>query len=114
MRINEYNSLEEFTDQYIGVWAPSDGHWYGLEFRYAGRCYRLHTGSMYPTDPTHAPDGQEYMFGLYIQQEERKKVRFQRMDSFVSMAELLRYTGIDNRAFCEVIMADETEILGQD
>ena len=30
MRINEYNSLEEFTSQYTGIWGPSDGHWFAL------------------------------------------------------------------------------------
>lgn len=30
MRLNEYTSLSEFTNQYIGVWGPSDDHWFGL------------------------------------------------------------------------------------
>ena len=32
MRKNEYNSLNEFLTQYIGEWAPSEGHWFGLDF----------------------------------------------------------------------------------
>ena len=43
MRINEYNSLAEFTNEYIGEWSPSDGHWLGLDFAYSGKRYRLHT-----------------------------------------------------------------------
>ena len=39
MRINEYNSLEEFTSQYIGEWGPSDGHWLGLDFIFRGNEY---------------------------------------------------------------------------
>ena len=45
MRINEYRSLEEFTAQYTGEWSPSDGHWFGLEFRYKEHEYRLQPGS---------------------------------------------------------------------
>lgn len=31
MRKNDYTSIEEFTSQYTGIWAPSEGHWYGLD-----------------------------------------------------------------------------------
>lgn len=47
MRVNEYNTLGEFTNEYIGIWNPSEGHWYGLDFKYDDTVYRLHTGSMY-------------------------------------------------------------------
>ena len=30
MRINEYNSIEEFKSEFTGVWAPSEGHWVGF------------------------------------------------------------------------------------
>ena len=47
MRINEYNSLDEFTNEYTGIWNPSNGHWFGLDFKYNGVTYRLHTGKMH-------------------------------------------------------------------
>ena len=114
MRINEYTTLEDFTSQYTGVWAPSDGHWFGLDFRYGGDNYRLHTGTMAADDPTHTIDGQEYLFTLYHQHTQGCSVTYQRLASFVSMDELLRYTGITDRPFSSVIMDDSTEILGQD
>jgi hypothetical protein len=52
MRINEYHSLEEFLSEYIGVWNPSGGHWFGLDIRYNGVTYRLHTGKMYRQEAT--------------------------------------------------------------
>ena len=45
MRKNEYTSLDDFRSQYIGVWAPSEGHWLGLDFSYKGNEYRFQTGS---------------------------------------------------------------------
>lgn len=52
MRKNEFNSLEDFTSQYTGVWAPSEGHWFGLDFSYNGIEYRFNTGSMYEEKKT--------------------------------------------------------------
>ena len=46
MRKNEYKSLLEFTNEYVGEWSPSNGHWLGLDFLFNGTEYRLHTGSM--------------------------------------------------------------------
>ena len=41
MRKNEYESLEQFTSQYVGEWNPSGGHWFGLDFMYRGKEYRF-------------------------------------------------------------------------
>ena len=68
MRKNEYESLEQFTSQYIGEWGPSDGHWLGLDFVYYGVEYRLHTWGMYRKD-AHLSDGREVMFELFRKKE---------------------------------------------
>ena len=115
MRINEYQSLEEFTSQYTGEWSPSDGHWFGLEFRFKANDYRLHTGIMHESDPAHDSEGREILFGLYAMNlRANEGEQFIRLASFTSMDELLCYTGIGNRPFREVIMDDSTQILGQD
>ena len=59
MRINKYNSLEKFTSQYIGEWAPSDNHWFGLDFSYNGTEYRFNTGSMYEQQNTVLPNSKK-------------------------------------------------------
>lgn len=61
MRKNEYESLEQFTSQYVGEWGPSDGLWFGLDFVYSGVEYRLHTWSMYRKEAL-LPDEREVMF----------------------------------------------------
>lgn len=122
MRINEYNSLEEFTSQYIGEWGPSDGHWLGLEFAYHGKEYRLHTGPMYTRFITILPDGRPALFGFYekikeyepdnTSKEEERAYRL--LGEYADMDDLLNKCFIDGKPFKEVIMADETRILAQD
>ena len=68
MRKNEYESLEQFTSQYVGEWNPSGGHWFGLDFMYRGKEYRFHTGCMYD-EPVLLPDGKEVLFSLYRKKE---------------------------------------------
>lgn len=62
MRKNEYKSLEEFKSQYVGEWAPSEGHWLGLDFIYDEKEYRFHTGYMFVGE-------KDSLFSLY---EKRK------------------------------------------
>ena len=64
MRKNEYNSLQEFTEEYTGIWSPSDGHWLGLDFRYYNKVYRLSTDTMYDPADTALPDGRTAVFYL--------------------------------------------------
>ncbi len=120
MRINEFKSLEEFTSQYIGEWAPSEGHWFGLDFSYKGIEYRLHTGSMYNSESTILQDGREAMFGLYIKVPEKDESSFSEqhmyelLGEYADMAELLKSTVICGTPFKDIIMDDSTELLGQD
>ncbi len=47
IRVNEYNTPDEYTNEYIGIQNPPEGHWYGLDCKYDDTVYRLHTDSMY-------------------------------------------------------------------
>lgn len=115
MRINEYNSLEEFTSQYVGEWGPSDGHYFGLEFRYNGNDYRLHTGYMYADDPQETEQGEEVLFSLYTTPHHKiGSDDFRWLACFASMEDLLKSTCIEGRVFSEVIMDDDTLMLAQD
>ena len=120
MRINEYKSLEEFTSQYVGEWAPSKGHWLGLDFSYKEKEYRLHTGSMYNSENTIFQDGREALFGLYIkmplnpESSIAENYVYNLLGEYADMSELLESTVICNTPFKKVIMDDATELLGQD
>ena len=115
MRKNEYKQLSEFTSQYIGVWGPSDEHWLGLDFCYQGTDYRFHTGRMYADEKETLSDGREIVFRLY----QRKTPPFDGneyllLGAFATMDEVLGSTCIAGVKFKDVIMDDDTELLGQD
>ncbi len=115
MRKNEYTSIEQFTSQYTGVWNPSENHWFGLDFIYHGVEYRFNTGSMYETD-LQLPNGLEMMFGLYkknnnVSKEEKE---YELIGKFANMDDVLESTLIDGRPFKDIIMDDDTELIGQD
>lgn len=112
MRINEYNSLSEFTSQYIGVWGPSDRHWFGLDFSYHGKEYRFHTGIMSADESETLKDGRNVLFGLYMKETSSDKYKL--LGQFATMDDVLKSKVIENTVFKNVIMADETELLGQD
>ena len=111
MRKNEYKVLKDFTSQYTGEWNPSEGNWYGLDFSYHGAEYRFHTGTMYENENEITSDGREVLFGLYIKNDNDK---YTLLEQFATMDDVLESNVIENTPFKNVIMADETELLGQD
>ena len=115
MRVNEYNTIEEFTKEYTGLWSPSAGHWFGLDFRFNNVVYRLHTGSMYQQTNTVLPDGRKAVFGIYkLCNSTDTGHNYELLGEYADMDNLLSSTVIDDRVFSEVIMDDSTEILGKD
>ena len=111
MRKNEYIMLKDFISQYTGEWNPSDGYWYGLDFSYQGNEYRFHTGTMYADENEVLEDGREVLFGLYLKNNNNK---YELLEQFATMDDVLESNAIENTPFKIVIMADETELLGQD
>ena len=115
MRINEYETLEAFTNEFVGEWSPSHGHWLGLDFKYNGIIYRLHTGSMYNESDTILPDGRTAMFGIYkISDDNTDGKEYVLIGEYANMDDLLNTCLINSRPFKEIIMDDSTEILGKD
>lgn len=119
MRKNEYNSLNEFLSQYIGIWDPSNGHWFGLDFLYNGVEYRLNTGTMYGEKDKIDNSGNVIQFGLYRKTNKKDPHHpdiylYELLDEKASVTALLDSLVIDGIPFKDVIMADDTELLGQD
>ena len=111
MRKNEYTSIEQFTNQYIGIWGPSDGDWYGLDFRWHGQEYRFQTGSMYNSENTILPDGREAIFGLYVKE---KGGKYRILGEYATMSDVLESTVLEGIPFRKVIEDEDTELMGQD
>lgn len=118
MRKNEYNNIEQLKSQYIGVWGPSDGHWFGLDFMFHEKEYRIHTGTMYG-DKDNVENNVVRQFGLYIKTNELDEkfpgiFKYVLLYEFRTFDELLKNAKIDNTPLEIAIMEDDTQILGQD
>lgn len=116
MRINEYRSLNEFTDEYIGIWEPSKGHWFGLDFKYHNEVYRFNTGSMYNSEDTILDDGRTALFGVYLLRKEKTidDREYVLIGEYADMDDVLEKCVINGVKFRDVITDDSTEILGKD
>ena len=118
MRKNEFDSIEQVKAMYVGVWRPSDGHWFGLDFLYNGQEYRIHTGTMYG-DHDNVVDGVVKQFGLYqktdLPDEKYPDInKYDLLFEFSAFEELLTQATIDGESLETIIMEDDTEMLGQD
>ena len=62
------------------------------------------------------PDGREVLFGLYCKKDIRgaDNREYELLAEFADMSEALESTVIQGRPFKEVIMDDDTELVGQD
>ena len=82
---------------------------------YRGKEYRFHTGCMYD-EPVLLPDGKEVLFSLYRKKEciASDKREYELLGAYSDMSEVLGSMVIQGRPFKEVIMDDNTELLGQD
>lgn len=70
---------------------------------------------MYEKEDTILPNGKEAVFGLYRKDSDPKaKRRYILLEEFADMEDALNSTCIEGVAFIDVIMDDNTELLGQD
>ena len=118
MRKNEYENIEQLKSQYVGVWGPSDGHWFGLDFMFHGQEYRIHAGTMYG-NKDNIENNVVKQFGLYLKTNEPDErfpdiCKYVLLYEFKSFDELLKNAIIDGTPLEIAIMDDDTEMLGQD
>ncbi|MBR0262235.1 MAG: hypothetical protein IJQ85_10655 [Selenomonadaceae bacterium] len=115
MRINEYNSLDEFIYEYDSGRRPStETHgrkFMGIEFLHGGVYYRM---CFEPAEN----DGERRFYYVYIMHCETQGYpaaeRFETIGRYENFKDLLENFLIDGKSFKEVIMNDNTEILGKD
>jgi hypothetical protein len=125
MRINEYNSLEEFIYEYeSGRSIPSDHlerrKYMGIEFKYNGVYYRM-CREPEPKDEKEIvilPDGRNGKYDVMILHCERTgyplSESFELIGWYADLEDVLNNCVLQGKKFREVIMDDGTEILGQD
>lgn len=84
---------------------------------FIGEEYRFNTGSMYNPANTILPDGRTAIFGIYKKARpdiNEYKRNYELLGEYASMDDVLSSTVIENTPFKDVIMDDNTELLGQD
>lgn len=124
MRVNEYSSLNQFIYEYEDGPAPSvdDEHprkYMGIEFCYHGVYYRM-CREPFDSDEERPrlPDGRRGYYEVTVMHCDSEGYpladRFESIGWYSDIYDLLDHCIIDGKPFREVIMADETEILGQD
>lgn len=123
MRINEYNNLDEFIDEYYkGVempWQSSDGkrRYMGIEFSYKGVYYRMCREPGEDSEMSVLPDGRIGRYDVMIchwAMPEYNDDDFILIGWYSDLDDVLENCIIDGRKFKDVIMDDSTKIEGKD
>ena len=124
MRINEYNSLEEFIFEYCKGREDSSSNnehkqrFMGIEFKSNGIIYRM---CREPFDEKYTPilpNGKPGLYNVMIMHCEKKGYpmadTFESIGWYDSLESMLDSCKLGNNLFKEVIVAEDTEILGKD
>ena len=124
MRINEYNNLDEFIFEYCkGRESSSDNpeqrqRFMGIEFSYNGVFYRMCREPLEQESSANNNAQNPGIYNLMIMhcdsQEYPVADSFESIGYYSDLDDLLNNCIIDEKPFREVIMDDETEILGKD
>lgn len=124
MRINEYNSLDDFIYEYsVGrefSWQNSDHRerFRGIEFKSKGIYYRM---CREPYDDKNSPvlsNGKKGIYNVMIMHCEKTGYPtadcFESIGWYDSLDSVLETCILNGHKFAEVIMAEDTQILGKD
>lgn len=123
MRINEYNNLEEFIDEYYkgpeAPWESEDGkaRYMGIEFFYNGICYRMCNEPGLDEDMPRLEDGRIARYCTYIMHNMMDDVdddEIIELGWYSDLNDTLDNWIIEGRKFRDVIMDDNTLIYGKD
>ena len=123
MRINEYANLNEFIYEYeTGRSIPADNldkqKYMGIEFRYNDVYYRMCREPQDENNAVTLPDGRTGRYDVMILHCENTgypmSESFELIGWYADLNDVLDNCIIQGRVFREVIMDDETEILGKD
>lgn len=123
MRVNEYNNLDEFIYEYdSGRSIPSDNldrqKFMGIEFKYNDIYYRMCREPQDDNDVVILNDGRPGVYDVMILHCENTgypmSERNELIGWYADLDDVLDSCVIQGRKFRDIIMADETEILGKD
>lgn len=115
MRINEFNNLQEFIDEYDFLSTKDCEKHIGIEFVYKDTNYRV---CCEPLDDAQLPILANGRKGRYdvniINWENDTQFEYELVGWYADMNDLLENCMIGDRKFKDVIIDDETRITGKD
>lgn len=123
MRINEYNNLQEFIYEYeSGRSLPSDNldrqKFMGIEFKFNGVYYRMCREPIDESNVVMLQNGKIGQYDVMILHCENTgyplSERFELIGWYADLNDVLDNCILQGRKFKDVIMDDQTEILGKD
>ena len=123
MRINEYNNLQEFIYEYeSGRSLPSDNldrqKFMGIEFKFNGVYYRMCREPMDESNVVMLPNGEIGQYDVMILHCENTgyplSESFELIGWYADLSDVLDNCIIQGHRFRDIIMDDNTEILGKD
>lgn len=122
MRLNYYNSLEDFIGEYSGIRSGKYDTVYGIDFTYNGKLYRMTMDQMEPDDVRKKFEEKlnkklgKYEVALVDPNGsgDFQYHNYQFIGWYDDIYDLLENCYIEGRKFKDVIMDDYTEIEGQD
>ena len=123
MRLNEFNSLDEFIYEYeSGRSIPADNldkrKYMGIEFKYNGVYYRMCREPIDEKEVILLEDGRIGRYDVMIMHCEKTGYplaeSFELIGWYADVYDVLDNCIIQNKKFKDIIMDDSTEILGKD
>jgi len=118
MRVNEYNNLEEFIVEYDEIDRKDIRGFCGIEFTYHGVYYRMCREPISEEKLPTLPNGNKAHYDVMIVHWKNDlwvgEYEYELVGWYENIEDLLQNCHIEGRTFEEVIMDDETEIIGKD
>ncbi len=108
MRLNTYNNLEEFYEQYNYDRDILNGHFTGIEFEYNFRVYRL------SKDYSNESEERLKYWTYEVIDYDTQFPSFIELNKYVNLDAVLNEWTIEGKKFKDIIMDDNTIILAQD
>ena len=117
-RKNEYTSLQEFREEYDGISYKKHRSFIGIEFTYHDVYYRMCREPLRDEQLPTLPNGNKGHYRVVIvhwkNDEWFSDYEYELIGWYETIDDLLQNCYISGRTFKDVIMSDETEIVGKD
>lgn len=115
MRINEYNNLQEFIDEYDIIVKYDVRRMYGIEFIYNNIYYRMCLEPIAEEDLPILNDGRRGKYDVMIVHDiKSSNPKYELIGWYADMEDLLENCIIQDKKFKDVIMDNDTKIVGKD